>query len=73
MLKTIFPIIQIVITALLVAVILVQQRGTGLGSTFGGEAGVYRSKRGVERILFIATIVLAILFAVNAIFSAALG
>lgn len=69
----IFSITQIILACLLLAVILVQQRGTGLGSSFGGESQLYRSKRGVERILFFATIILAILFAVNAILAAALG
>jgi preprotein translocase subunit SecG len=69
----IFTIIQIVIGALLVGAILLQQRGTGLGSTFGGESGMYRSKRGVERMLFIATIILSAIFAINAILSVIAG
>ena len=62
----IFVIAQIPIGIILIASILLQQRGTGMGSAFGGESGVYRSKRGVERILFILTIVFSILFAINA-------
>ncbi|MBI4185866.1 preprotein translocase subunit SecG [Candidatus Berkelbacteria bacterium] len=54
--------IQIVLAVLLVGTILLQQRGTGLGGAFGGSGGVYRSKRGIERVLFIATIVIACLF-----------
>ena len=69
----IFAVIQLIIAALLVVAILLQQRGTGIGSAFGGEAGVYRSKRGAERILFIATIILSLLFAVNAILAVATG
>jgi len=42
--------------------ILLQQRGTSLGGAFGGESSVYRSRRGVEKMLFISTIVLSILF-----------
>ncbi|MFH0928212.1 MAG: preprotein translocase subunit SecG [bacterium] len=53
---------QLVLAVLLVASILLQARGTGLGSTFGGSDNVYRTKRGVEKILFKATIVLAVLF-----------
>lgn len=68
----IFTIIQVVIAVLLIAAILIQERGTGLGSTFGGEGGIYRSKRGVERILFVATIALSILFALNAILAVAI-
>lgn len=53
---------QIVLSLLLVATILFQQRGTGLSSTFGGSGLEYSTKRGAEKIIFIATIVLAILF-----------
>lgn len=60
--NAILPIIQVVISALLVAAILLQQRGTGLSATFGGEGNVYRTKRGLEKIIFTATIVLAVIF-----------
>ncbi|MFA5163734.1 MAG: preprotein translocase subunit SecG [Patescibacteria group bacterium] len=53
---------QIVISVLLIISILLQNRGTGLGSAFGGSSGVYLTKRGVEKKLFIATIILAVLF-----------
>ena len=69
----IFTITQIIISVLLAGAILLQQRGTGLGSTFGGESQMYRSKRGLERILFITTIILSILFAVNAILAVVQG
>jgi len=69
----IFTIIQLVITVLLIAAILLQQRGTGLGSTFGGESQIYRTKRGAERVLFFATIILAALFAINAILAVITG
>ena len=42
--------------------ILLQSRGTGLSGVFGGASNVYRTKRGIEKTLFIATIVLAVLF-----------
>ncbi|OGL73398.1 preprotein translocase subunit SecG [Candidatus Uhrbacteria bacterium RIFCSPHIGHO2_12_FULL_60_25] len=61
------PIIQIFLSVLLVAAILLQQRGSGLGSAFGGEGNVFRTKRGVEKILFYATIGVAVLFFANAI------
>lgn len=51
---------QIIISLLLVSAILLQARGTGLGAVFGGESNIYRTKRGAEKILFIVTIVLAI-------------
>lgn len=42
--------------------ILLQNRGAGLSGVFGGASNVYRTKRGVEKKLFILTIILAILF-----------
>ena len=61
-------IIQIILSIILVAVILLQQRGTGLGDAFGGGGGsVYRSKRGIERFLHRATITTAVLFVVAAL------
>ncbi len=53
---------QLALAAILVACILLQARGAGLGASFGGEGNVYRTKRGVEKRLFQATIVFAILF-----------
>ena len=61
------PYLQILISALLVGAILLQQRGTGLGAAFGGEGNIYRTKRGFEKILYRGTIVLAILFFATAI------
>ncbi len=58
----ILNIVQIIIAALLIAAILLQQRGTGVGGAFGGGGEVYYKKRGVEKIIFIATIVLTSLF-----------
>ncbi len=60
--RLILNISQIVVSILLVAAVLLQQRGTGLSATFGGEGNIYRTKRGVEKVLFIGTIVLSILF-----------
>jgi len=62
----ILNIIQIVIAVLLTIAILMQQRGTGLSSAFGGEGNIYRTKRGLEKSLFILTIILAVLFLVTA-------
>lgn len=71
--QLILPIIQVVLAALLTASILLQQRGTGLGATFGGENTVFRTKRGLEKGLFYATIGLSILFFAGAILNLALA
>lgn len=65
--QIILNIIQIVIAVLLIGAVLLQQRGTGLSATFGGEGGVYFKKRGAEKVIFIATIVLAVLFILSAL------
>ncbi|OQB18775.1 MAG: preprotein translocase subunit SecG [Parcubacteria group bacterium ADurb.Bin192] len=71
--QIILPIIQIVLSVLLVTAILLQQRGTGLGAAFGGEGAVYRTKRGLEKGLFYATIGLSVLFFATAILNIALS
>lgn len=65
-LPIVLSIVMSVLSVLLIAAILTQQQGTGLGGAFGGGGNVYRSKRGVEKTLFNATIVLAVLFVVMA-------
>ncbi len=64
--------IQIGIAALLIGAVLLQQRGTGLSSLLGGGAMEYSTKRGAEKVVFYATIVLAILFIALAIVRIAL-
>ena len=60
--RLILNIAQIAVSVLLIAAVLLQQRGTGLSATFGGEGNIYRTKRGIEKGLYIVTIVLAIVF-----------
>ena len=55
-------IIQIIVALLLLGAILLQYRGADLPGLFGGGGDIYRTKRGIEKTLFIATIVLAIIF-----------
>jgi protein translocase SecG subunit len=62
----ILNIVQIIISLLLITTILLQQRGSGLSSAFGGSGGVYYQKRGMEKILFRATIVLSAFFLIVA-------
>lgn len=53
---------QLVVAVLMTVAILLQNRGAGLGGIFGGGGGVYLTKRGLEKKLFVATIVLAVIF-----------
>jgi preprotein translocase subunit SecG len=55
---------QGILAVALIAAVLLQQRGTGLGGAFGGEVTAYRSRRGIERTLFRLTILLAVLFVI---------
>lgn len=61
------PYIQIVLSFLLVVGILLQQRGAGLSSTFGGAGVGYSTKRGAEKVIFQVTVVIAILFIATSI------
>ncbi|MDD2758071.1 MAG: preprotein translocase subunit SecG [Patescibacteria group bacterium] len=58
----ILNIIQFIVSIVLVLAILLQQKGSGLGAAFGGSSNVYSTKRGVDKILFYVTIVVAIIF-----------
>ncbi len=59
---TYLSVIQIVLSAALILVILLQIRGGGLGGIFGQADTVYRTRRGLEKTLFQLTIVLVVLF-----------
>lgn len=54
--------IQILVAILLITLILSQAKGAGLGSAWGGSSEFYTTRRGMEKIIFVATIVLAALF-----------
>jgi preprotein translocase subunit SecG len=60
--KNTLSVITVISSVMLIISVLLQNQGSGLGSTFGGESSFYRTKRGAERALFITTIVLAIIF-----------
>jgi len=63
----IFLLIQVFIAILLIVTILIQARGAGLGEAWGGSSEFFTSRRGMEKIIFLATIVLAILFLLSSI------
>ncbi|MBI5728736.1 MAG: preprotein translocase subunit SecG [Candidatus Magasanikbacteria bacterium] len=60
--ETIYNSLQIVLAVLLVAIILLQQKGAGLSGVFGGTSNIYSTKRGIDKILHYATIGVAIVF-----------
>jgi protein translocase SecG subunit len=66
---SIIPYIQIALCVLLIGGVLLQRSEAGLGGAFGGDSfsSVHHVKRGPEKVLFIATIVVAVLFAVTSL------
>lgn len=65
--KDIISIIQIFLGIILTLLILMQTKGTGLGSTFGGEISFYSTRRGVEKLLFYFTIITSGLFLITSV------
>ncbi|MEA1909470.1 MAG: preprotein translocase subunit SecG [Patescibacteria group bacterium] len=66
-LEQILILVQVILSVLLVMVVLLQSRGASLGEAWGGSSTFYTTRRGVDRTLFIITIVLAVLFAGTAL------
>ena len=61
--------IQILICVMLAVLILIQQKGTALGSAFGQEGGFYGTLRGAEKKIFWLTCFFGALFIGTALFS----
>ena len=66
---TYFEVALIILSVALIASILMQARGAGLGSVFGGTGTVFKTRRGIEKLLFRSTVVFGILFALLALFT----
>ena len=66
---TLLSIAQLVVSVLLIVLILLQERSSGLSGILGGgsEGGFYQTRRGLEKTIFFSTIALAIAFACLAI------
>lgn len=65
--KTAISLIQIILGIVLILVIIIQQKGSGLGSSFGGDMSFYRTKRGAEKLLFYITIGLSVAFILSSL------
>jgi len=61
------------VAAALIATVLFQIRGGGLGGIFGQPDSVYRTRRGIEKTLLVLTVVLVIVFVILAISIAAVA
>lgn len=58
---------QIALSIGLVVLILSQAQGSGLGAAWGGGGETYHTRRGIEKVIFTATIVLTALFTINSV------
>ena len=67
--KKVFVIFQLVFSIGLISLILLQAKGSGLGTAFGGS-GPYHSKKGVEKVVFVATIIFAACFLITSLVNA---
>ena len=67
--KSFFSVLTVISSVVMITTILLQTRGTGLGSTFGGQDTVYRTKRGAEKVVFNTTILAAVVFVLSVILS----
>lgn len=67
--KFLLTALQVIVGITLIMAILLQQKGAGLGTVFGGAGNVFSTKRGIDKILFRATILLSVLFFVIALSS----
>ncbi|MBU6231719.1 MAG: preprotein translocase subunit SecG [Patescibacteria group bacterium] len=68
--KSVLPYIQIFLSVILVVEILLQRTGAQVGGAFGGSdnfSSAFHTRRGLEKTLFNATIITAVLFAASAL------
>jgi preprotein translocase subunit SecG len=71
--KSILTVVQIILSIGIVISILVQNRGEGLGSFFGGGGEIFRTRRGVENVLYYITIGLSVLLVAISLFNTTLS
>lgn len=64
-LGTFFQSLTFVSSILTILLILLQQRGASLGAGFGSSGELYTTRRGLERSLFNATIICAVVFVMS--------
>lgn len=66
---TYLHVVQIILSVALIALVILQGKGGGLSRMFGGEGGVYKTRRGFERTLFNVTIGVIVAFFVFSLLS----
>ncbi len=68
-----FQVVQIIISIVIIILVLLKAKGSGLGGIFGGDGGIYRTKRGVEKSLYHITIGLTLMFFIVSMISVVLA
>jgi len=71
--QTYLNVVEIVVSAVLIVMLIAQSRGSGFTGTSQDQTTVFRTRRGIEKTLFQATLILATLFLVAAIASSLIG
>jgi preprotein translocase subunit SecG len=65
----VIAIIQIILSVVIITLILLQERSSGMSGLLGGSGeGYYQARRGVEKLIFYSTIVLAVIFVALAVY-----
>ena len=67
--KNLISIVQIAVSISLIVLIILQAKGVGLGRSWGGAGEFYKSRRGVEKIVFNLTLILVAVFLITSILS----
>jgi len=62
-------VVQIILSAAVIALVILQSKGGGLSRMLGGEGGVYKTRRGFEKTLFNVTVLLIVVFFVFSLLS----
>jgi protein translocase SecG subunit len=71
--KTFFLLTTITLSLLIIFLILIQGRGAGLGSAWGGGGEFYQTRRGIEKLTFVLTIIFVFLFFIISVLNLIIG
>ena len=67
--KALFNYITIISAITIITTVLLQQQGSGLGASFGGDTGGFRTRRGAEKTIYYITIGAAVVFVMSVLLS----
>lgn len=65
--NTTLTIIQAVLSIVVIALILLQNKGTGMSDSIAGRVASFTNRRGSEKVIYITTIIFIVLFAITSI------